>query len=136
MTDAIPLERLTRTYIKMRDQKAILSKELEDKIGHLDSNMKLVKSAILDHMKELGAESMRTEAGTIFRTVKTYYTTSDWESLGKFIVEHEVPELLEKRLHQGNMKTFLGEHPDLLPPGLNANMEYSVTVRSNSKKKE
>jgi hypothetical protein len=40
-----------------------------------------------------------------------------------------VPELLEKRLHQTNTKAFLEENPELLPPGLNANMEYSVTIK-------
>ena len=49
--------------------------------------------------------------------------------MNKFILEHSVPELLEKRIHQTNMKVFLEEHPDVLPPGLNANMEYSVTIK-------
>jgi hypothetical protein len=40
-----------------------------------------------------------------------------------------VPELLEKRIHQTNMKAFLEENPELIPAGLNANSEYSVTIR-------
>ena len=95
----------------------------------IDSDMKTVKTAILEHMKAIGAESLRTDAGTVYRTVRTTYSTTDWESMGKFILEHSVPELLEKRIHQTNMKAFLEEHPDVLPPGLNANMEYSVTVK-------
>jgi hypothetical protein len=95
----------------------------------MEEKMKTVKTAILDHMKELGAESLRTDAGTVYRTVRTTYSTNDWDSMNKFILEHSVPELLEKRLHQTNMKVFLEEHPDVLPPGLNANMEYSVTIK-------
>jgi hypothetical protein len=49
--------------------------------------------------------------------------------MGKFILEHGVPELLEKRIQQTNMRVFLEENPDLLPPGLNSNMEYSVTIK-------
>jgi hypothetical protein len=49
--------------------------------------------------------------------------------MGKFILEHQVPDLLEKRIHQGNMKQFLEENPELLPPGLNSDSEYTVTVR-------
>jgi hypothetical protein len=49
----------------------------------------------------------------------------------KFILEHGVPELLEKRLQQTNMRAFLEENPELLPPGLNSNAEYSVTIRRN-----
>jgi hypothetical protein len=125
----VPLEKLTRIYIKMRDKKAEVSQELEEKISKIETDMKAVKTAILQHMKDIGAESLRTEAGVVYRTVRTTYSTSDWESMGKFILEHGVPELLEKRLHQTNMKAFLEENPDMLPPGLNANAEYSVTIK-------
>mgnify|MGYP006276567579 FL=1 len=129
MENDISIEKLTRVYIKMREKKAEVTHELEAKIAELDESMKKVKSAILDHMKEIGAESLRTESGSIYRTVRTTYSTNDWESMNKFILEHSVPELLEKRIHQTNMKVFLEEHPDVLPPGLNANMEYSVTIK-------
>jgi hypothetical protein len=125
----VPIEKLTRIYIKMRSKKEELNRELEDKIGKLETDMKTVKTAILDHMKSMGAESLRTEAGTVYRTIRTIYSTTDWESMNKFILEHGVPELLEKRLHQTNTKAFLEENPELLPPGLNANMEYSVTIK-------
>jgi hypothetical protein len=127
--DNLPLEKLTRVYIKMRDKKAELARELEQTIGNLEADMSTIKSAIIHHMEDLGVESIRTEAGVVYRTVKTKYATSDWESMNKFILEHGVPELLVKSINQSNMKAFLEENPDLLPPGLNANMEYSVTVR-------
>ena len=129
--DEVPLEKLTRVYIKMREKKAEITHQMEEQISKIDSDMKTVKTAILEHMKAIGAESLRTDAGTVYRTVRTTYSTTDWESMGKFILEHEVPELLEKRLHQGNMKQFLEEHPELLPPGLNVDSEYTVTVRRN-----
>ena len=126
---AVPLEKLTRIYIKMRDKKAELEAELENQVGKLENDMGTVKTAILNHMKSLGVESLRTDAGTVYRTVRTKYSTSDWESMGKFILEHGVPELLEKRIQQTNMRVFLEENPDLLPPVLNSNMEYSVTIK-------
>ena len=129
MTEDVRLEKLTRVYIKMRDKKAELTKELEAKISKVDEDMWTVKTAILDYMKEIGAESLRTEAGLVYRTVKTKYATSDWESMNKFILEHGVPDLLVKAINQSNMAAFLEEHPDLLPPGLNANSEYSVTIK-------
>jgi hypothetical protein len=129
MENDVSLEKLTRVYIKMREKKAEISQELEAKMSEMEEKMKTVKTAILDHMKELGAESLRTDAGTVYRTVRTTYSTNDWDSMNKFILEYSVPELLEKRIHQTNMKVFLEEHPDVLPPGLNANMEYSVTIK-------
>jgi hypothetical protein len=97
--------------------------------GRLEDDMHKVKSAILNQMKEIGVESLRTESGIVYRTVRTTYATSDWDSMNKFILEHGVPELLEKRIQQTNMRAFLEENPDVLPPGLNSNMEYSVTIK-------
>lgn len=127
----IPLEKLTRIYIKMRDKKAEVTHEMEDRVRKIEEDMQTVKRAILQHMKETGVESLRTSAGIVYRTVRTTYSTSDWESMHKFIVEHGVPDLLEKRIQQTNMRAFLEENPDLLPPGLNSNAEYSVTIRRN-----
>ena len=104
----IPLEKLTRIYIKMREKKAEVAHEMEDKIDKIDSDMKAVKSAILQHMKDIGAESLKTSAGVVYRTVRTTYATSDWESMNKFILEHSVPELLEKRIHQTNFRRESG----------------------------
>lgn len=129
MSDDLTLEKLTRVYIKMRAKKDAVVAEMNAQVKNLDDSMRQVKSAILDHMKEIGADSIKTPAGTVFRSTKTVYSTNDWDSMGKFIVEHNALGLLEKRLHQGNMKSFLEENPELLPPGLNASSEYTVTIR-------
>jgi hypothetical protein len=51
-----------------------------------------------------------------------------------FIEEHSAFGLLEKRLHQTNMKDFLFENPDVLPMGLNVDSEYTVSVRRSKDK--
>ena len=49
----------------------------------------------------------------------------------QFIQEHNVPEFLEKRLNQSNVKQFLQENPDDIPDGLRADSEYVITVRKS-----
>jgi hypothetical protein len=122
-------EKLVRVYLKMRTARDTLVKEHEAELSKVEGAMQQVKSALLDYCKEHNIESVRTGAGMFYRTIKQRYWTNDWEAMGKFVVEHNVPELLEKRLHQGNTKTFLEQNPDLLPPGLNVDSEFTVTVR-------
>jgi hypothetical protein len=129
MTNEVPVEKLVKVYIKMRDKHTELLHTFQEQENALKEKMAKVKTALLDHCKEHNVESVRTAEGLFFRTIKQSYWTNDWDSMGKFIVEHQVPELLEKRLHQGNVKQFLAEHPDLLPPGINVDSEYSVTIR-------
>jgi hypothetical protein len=61
--------------------------------------------------------------------VKQRYWTSDWDSMNKFILDNEVPEFFEKRLNQTVVKQFLEENPDAVPPGLNVDSEYTISVR-------
>jgi hypothetical protein len=49
--------------------------------------------------------------------------------MNNFIFENKALDLRETRLHQTNMRSFLEEHPDKLPPGLNVDSEYTITVR-------
>jgi hypothetical protein len=103
--------------------------DLEAQVKKIDAQMDQVKAGLLDYLKVQNLETVRTGEGLFYRSVKKRFTTNNWEAMGKFVLEHQVPELFEKRLHQGNMQTFLEEHPDLLPPGLNVDSEYQITVR-------
>ena len=89
----------------------------------------MINQQILEICKETGADSIKTKHGTAIRTIKSRYWTNDWERFYDFMFEHNVPELLERRIHQTNIKQFLEENPDLLPAGLNVDSAYSITVR-------
>ena len=131
MTDAVvtDLDRLVSVYIKIRDKKNELATTFAEQEKELEGKLDRVKQALLEHCKATGTESVKTASGTFWRTQRKRFWTSDWEAMNRFIVENEAVDLLEKRIHQGNMKEFLEENPDVLPPGLNADSEYSITVR-------
>jgi hypothetical protein len=130
MSDSnVSVEKLTRVYIKIRDERAKLSAKFKEEDDNLKTQQDKIKRALLDYCKEQNVESVRTAAGMFYRTVKKRYWTSDWESMHKFILEHQVPEFLDKRLNQTNVKQFLEENPDLMPMGLNVDAEYAISVR-------
>lgn len=123
------VEKLTKVYIKVRDARAELKAEFNKADAELKQQLETVKGALLDYCKKEGVDSVRTKEGMFYRTVKVHYWTNDWESMNRFIMEHEIPEFYEKRLNQTTVKQFLEENPDVLPPGLNVDSEYVVTVR-------
>lgn len=129
MATAIPLEKLTKAYIKLRDMRSKLAADYRSADGELLAKQDKIKEALLDHCKEHNIESVKTSEGTFYRQVKRRYWTSDWESMYKFVLDNQVPEFFDKRLNQKNVGQFLEENPDLLPPGLNVDSEYTVSVR-------
>jgi hypothetical protein len=62
------------------------------------------------------------------------YWTSDWETMYRFIKENDVPQLLEQRIHNGNMKQFLQENPEAFPAGLQCDRKYVIQVRKPTNK--
>jgi hypothetical protein len=125
----VPLEKMVRVYIKMRGAKDKITKEYEAQLEKIEADMQTIKQALLGYCKDHNVESVRTKEGMFYRNIKKRYWTNDWEAMGKFIIENNAPELLEKRLHQGNTQAFLEQHPELLPPGLNVDSEFTITIR-------
>jgi hypothetical protein len=89
----------------------------------------VIEEQLLEACKSIGADSIRTAAGTVIRSVKNRYWTNDWDSMYSFVREHDAFGLLERRIHQTNMKSFIEENPNLLPMGLNTDSRYSIVVR-------
>jgi hypothetical protein len=127
--DGMSVDKLTRVYIKIRNARADLAAKFKAEDDALDAQLGVIKQALLSYCSEHGVESVRTSEGMFYRTTKTRYWTSDWESMHKFVLAHEVPEFFEKRLNQSAVKQFLEENPEVVPPGLNTDVEYVVTVR-------
>ena len=135
MTETISVDKLVAVYIKMRDKRAELLREYEEADSTVKTQMELVETKLLDTCKEIGADRLGSKHGTVMRTVRTRYWTSDWEAMHKFILEHKMPDLLEKRVSQSTMKQLLEENPDLMPKGMNIDSRYAVTIRRSSSAK-
>jgi hypothetical protein len=123
------IDKIVAVYIKIRNAKEDLTREYDGKIATLDEQMRTLKEELLKISKETGVTSFKTENGTAYRTIKNRYWTNDWESFYGFMREHGAMELLEKRIHQTNMREFLEDRPDVHPPGLNVDQEYEITIR-------
>lgn len=130
----IPLDKLAKVYRKMRDQISELTKEYDTQVELLKAQQDEIKNAMKEQMQALGVTSVRTDQGTVVLSVKTRYSTADWDSFKKFVLEHDALDLFEKRIAQLNMKQFLDENPGVVPPGLNSNSEYDVSVRKPTSK--
>jgi hypothetical protein len=127
--EAIPLDRLVKIYRKLRTRMTELTQAYDTQAEVLKAQQDEIKNAIKEQMKAMGVTSVRTTEGTAVMSVRTRYTTQDWDSFKKFMIEHEAIDLLEKRIAQLNMAQFLEENPGVVPPGLNSSSEYDISVR-------
>ena len=129
----VPMDKLAKVYRRMQSRVQELTAQYESEIEDIKRQQDVVKIALKDQMLKLGVSSVRTDQGTVVLSTKTRYNTQDWDSFKEFIKEHDALDLLEKRIAQTNMATFLSENPSLVPTGLNSMTEYAISVRKPTK---
>ena len=131
--EQIPMDKLARVYLKIRARIQQLTQEYESEVENLKAQQDEIKTALKDQLMALGSKSVRTDQRTVILSTKTRYFTQDWDSFKQFVTEHDALDLFERRIHQSNMAKFLEENPSLVPPGLNSDKEYDVSVRKPTK---
>lgn len=128
--ESFTADKIVSAYINIRNE--IQAKEEE--IKELKEKQEGLSTALLELCSEQNMDSLRTPFGTATRSIRTHYWTNDWSEMHDFIMEHDAIHLLEKRIHNGNMKEFLEEHPDVVPVGLQTERKYVITVRKPTAK--
>lgn len=121
---------LAGIYIKMRNK----IRELEDKVKAIKHEQLMVTDKMLELCNDQDANSLATTQGTISRRLNSSYWTNDWDSFYNFVKDNDAYHLLEKRIHNGNMKEFLADNPDAVPMGLQAKRQYVISVRKPNPK--
>lgn len=121
--------KLVQVYLKIRDAKEKLVRDHEAELAALNIQLEAVEQELLEICKATGQDGGKTSYGSFSKTVKSRYWTNDWDSMYAFIKEHDLPQLLERRIHQGNFKEFLEANPGAVPAGINVDAKYAITVR-------
>ena len=122
-------DKLVKAYVKIRDAKDALTRKYEEEKAELDTALSTIEENLLELCKTTGQDGGKTQFGTFTRSVKTRYWTSDWGSFYRAMLEHQAPQLLEQRIHQGNFKSFIDSNPEAMPEGVNVDKKYAITVR-------
>ena len=125
----VSLDKLVQIHGKIKARISALDAE----IARLEEQRTEVRMAIKDTMKAMGLTSINSSHGRVSMVYKTRYSTDDWDSFKKFVLEHQVPELFEQRIAQGNIATFLEENPGVVPPGLNSFSDFELRVTPHRK---
>ena len=132
-TTELNLDELVKIYLTIRNEREKIKSNWEVKDGELEQDMKSLEQSMLTICNDTNASSIRTESGTVIRSLKERFTTNDWDNFKKFVLDNEAIDLLERRIHQGNFKEFMAEHKDEgLPPGVNVMREFTIVVRKPS----
>jgi hypothetical protein len=125
------LNELAEKYIILRDKKSQLKADYEGKVAELQSVMDKIEAVLLKTFEESGIESVKTSAGTAYRSTRTQASVADWDAFFGFVKENESWEMLERRCSKAAVEQYRAANDDL-PPGLNWREERVVNIRRSS----
>jgi hypothetical protein len=125
----IDMDDQAQQYLRLRQKREILKERFTAEDSELEKAMAEIEAQLLDSLNETNSTSMSTNSAVIMRSVRRRYMPTNWDAVYKLIDKHKAFSLLEKRVHNGNMKDFLDDHPDEYPAGLNVDSRFAVTVR-------
>lgn len=132
--EEVDLAVLAKAFLRIRRRIEALKAAHDEEVEGLTAAQKQLKHAMKAKLQSSKAKSVVTQEGTVILTESTRYSASDWDSFKSFCREHEgAMDLFEKRIAQGNMATWLKEHPESMPAGLNSETSIDVSVRSPKK---
>lgn len=129
---------LVSAYVAIRAERDKLKQEYEANDAVLKEQMAGIGSVLLSICNSINADSIKTAHGTVMRRLNERFTCGDWDNFYKYILDNGAVHLLERRIHQGNIKEYLSGNEgavtaDGLPPGISVMREYDVSVRKASK---
>jgi hypothetical protein len=125
---AVKLDAIVERYIQLRDKKAEMKKAFDKSVEDIDNALAKLENFLLGTLQSQGVDSVKTPAGTAYRTTKTSATVEDWDAALAFIKENDAWNMLDKKVN----KTAVVEYKDAhkaLPPGVKWREEFAVNVR-------
>lgn len=120
------------TYVATRDALDVERKAYNAYEANAKAYMNRIEFWIRTKADELGMESIRTNSGTAYRTVKTAYRVADWDAYWQFIRDNDFSQCVEKRAAKLAVKEIHDETGEI-PPGLDYHTEVVFDVRRPSK---
>ena len=64
------MDKIVKTYLKIRDEKNRLTKAYEARDKELAADLASIEQVLLTSCNDIGADSIRTELGTIIKSTK------------------------------------------------------------------
>jgi hypothetical protein len=119
-------------YIQLRDKKAQMKAEHDAAVAPVQEKMDKLEAKLLEVFNQTGMDSVKTEFGTAYTTVRSTASVADRDVFMEFVKTREEWSLLEVRAAKSAIEQFRSANDNELPPGVNLREERVVNVRRSA----
>jgi|SoiMethySBSTD1v2_1073268.scaffolds.fasta_scaffold04869_19 hypothetical protein len=123
-------EKRVAQYVQLRALIKAEDDAHKEKMEEKREVLNQLNNLMLEHLNTIGADSVRTKAGTVYRTAKRSASAADFAAFWNFVVKNKFWDLVDRKPNVTAVSEYLDEHKTL-PPGVNLNSTYVVGVRKS-----
>jgi hypothetical protein len=142
MTDEAPkapqfpdkIEECVEQYVKLRDAISKADENHKIKTSGAREYLELLGGAMRDKLTDIGADSAKTPAGTVYKTIKKSATVADGSVFRKYVVDNAAFDLVDMRANAPAVSEYVSQNGGIAPPGLNYSTRVEVGVRRPTSK--
>ena len=87
-----------------------------------------LEAKLLERLNELGGDSIKTSAGTVYRSSRQSATIADGGVFREYVVQNAAFDLVDWRANATAIGDFIKQETTP-PPGVNYSIAYTVNVR-------
>lgn len=122
------IEDIVAQFVKLRDR----IKEADDahkaRLKAAKDHLEKLNGVLLDKLQAIGGDSVKTPAGTVYRTTRKSASIADGEAFRTYVIENEGFDLVDWRANALAVADFI-ESQGAPPPGVNYSLAHTVGVR-------
>lgn len=120
-------EQLIQRYVQLRDDKAALAERHKAEMEPYNNALTLIETALQDALNQAGGESIKTKAGTAYKSTATTCKVEDWASFITFVQETGDTELLVRNVNKTRYEELVAN--SRMVPGISVSTVQRVNVR-------
>lgn len=115
-------------YVKLRDKIKEIETRHKEELSPYKETLEKLNAVILAHLTQVGGESIRTSAGTAYRTEKKSASLADPQAFMEYVVDNAAWDLLDRKANVKAVADYIDEN-NAPPPGVNFTSTFVVGVR-------
>lgn len=124
---AYTAEQLIEKYVAVRDKLKLLSEQHAEEMRPMNEALNALEMGLQDILNSTGGDSIKTKAGTAYRSAHTSAKMEDWPAFVNFVLQVGDTELLMRSAN----KTRVLEHMEggAVVPGVSLSTVNKINVR-------
>lgn len=112
------VERVVKTYIKIRDEKERITKEYQDAVAKLQTQLDALEKKMLAFSVESGVASFKTPFGTCYKKTSEKASVADWSAFSNWMLAQHDVSFVEQRVKISSVRDYADQNSGSLPPGV------------------